>query len=201
MTKRLLLAIPILTVLILTPLTLAQPSGHHQTDINGDGKVNVVDLEMVAADWRSQTDITLPDSGLEVLDNATLLHEDSDAYLFGEVANTTTESVNFVNVAILLTNDAGTILGSDSTYTRPHEIPPGDRACFTSYVRDLSEEPTSYTTTTEASTGTWFAWLKVLSHGGTTLVHDILSPARSATIMTLPSNFQKSQQLSTPRTK
>ncbi len=166
MIKKAFVVILALTVAVLTPLALAQSSGHHRTDINGDGKVNVIDLQIVAADWRTQTDIVLPDSGLEVLDNATLLYEDSNAYLFGEVANTTAESVTFVSVATLFTNDADAIVGSDSTYTRPHEIPPGRRACFTSYDRDLSEEPTSYTTATEASTGSQLEWLTILNHGG-----------------------------------
>jgi hypothetical protein len=81
---------------------------------------------------------------LDIVGNTTSWFNDDTFNIAGEIRNNGTREVDFVKVTATLYNGAGTVIGSDFTYTDPSTIESGDTSPFqfriTDFnVRDVSE--------------------------------------------------------------
>jgi hypothetical protein len=75
---------------------------------------------------------------LDIAGDTTSWFSDDTFNIAGEIHNNGTRDVDFVEVSVTLYDEAGTVIGSDFTYTNPSTIPAGETSPFQFRVTDFN---------------------------------------------------------------
>lgn len=75
---------------------------------------------------------------LNIARDTTSWFNDDTFNIAGEIYNNGSRDVDFVKVSATLYNAAGTVIGSDLTYTNPSTIPAGDTSPFQFRITDFN---------------------------------------------------------------
>lgn len=75
---------------------------------------------------------------LDIVGNTTSWFNDDTFNIAGEIYNNGSRDVDFVKVSATLYNAAGTVIGSDFTYTNPSTISAGDTSPFQFRITDFN---------------------------------------------------------------